>query len=62
MRNPQLIDKRFDQMESKIKILKFLLSRQSSVKEFKDELKNMEDLLADLKSLIERNLDPLRNG
>ena len=62
MRNPQLIDKRFEQMESKIKILKFLLSRQSSVKEFKDELKNMEDLLADLKSLIERNLDPLRNG
>jgi cell fate (sporulation/competence/biofilm development) regulator YmcA (YheA/YmcA/DUF963 family) len=62
MRNPQLIDKRFDQMESKIKILKFLLSRQSSVKEFQDELKNMEDLLADLKSLIERNLDPLRNG
>jgi len=62
MRNPQLIDKRFEQMESKIKILKFLLSRQSSVKEFQDELKNMEDLLADLKSLIERNLDPLRNG
>jgi cell fate (sporulation/competence/biofilm development) regulator YmcA (YheA/YmcA/DUF963 family) len=62
MRNPQLIDKRFDQMESKIKTLKFLLSRQSSVKEFQDELKNMEDLLADLKSLIERNLDPLRNG
>ena len=49
-------------MESKIKILKFLLSRQSSVKEFQDELKNMEDVLADLKSLIERNLDPLRNG
>lgn len=62
MRNPQLIDKRFDQMESKIKTLKFLLSRQSSVKEFQDELKNMEDVLADLKSLIERNLDPLRNG
>jgi cell fate (sporulation/competence/biofilm development) regulator YmcA (YheA/YmcA/DUF963 family) len=62
MRNPQLIDKRFDQIESKIKILKFLLNRQSSVKEFQDELKNMEDLLADLKSLIERNLDPLRNG
>ena len=62
MRNPQLIDKRFDQMESKIKTLKFLLSRQSSVKEFQDELKNMREVLADLKSLIERNLDPLRNG
>jgi hypothetical protein len=62
MHNPQLIDKRFDQMESKIKVLKFLLSRESSVDEFKGELNNMEEILADLKSLIERNLDPLRNG
>jgi cell fate (sporulation/competence/biofilm development) regulator YlbF (YheA/YmcA/DUF963 family) len=62
MRNPQLIDKRFDQIESKIKILKFLLSRQSSINEFKRELNNMEEILADLKSLIERNIDPLRNG
>ena len=49
-------------MESKIKVLKFLLSRESSVDEFKGELNNMEEILADLKSLIERNLDPLRNG
>ena len=62
MRNTQLIDKRFDQMESKIKVLKFLLSRQSSVEDFKEELKNMEDILEDLKSLIERGLDPLRKG
>ena len=62
MRNQELIDKRFDQIDGKIKTLNYLLSRQSSVKEFQDELKNMEDLLADLKSLIERNLDPLRNG
>ena len=62
MRNTQLIDKRFEQMESKIKVLKFLLSRQSSVEDFKEELNNMEDILADLKSLIERGLDPLRKG
>ena len=62
MRNTQLIDKRFEQMESKIKVLKFLLSRQSSVEDFKEELKNMEDILDDLKSLIERGLDPLRKG
>ena len=34
MRNTQLIDKRFQQMESRIKVLKFLLSRQSSVEDF----------------------------
>ena len=62
MRNTQLIDKRFDQMESKIKVLKFLLSRQSSVEDFKGELNNMEEILTDLKSLIERGLDPLRKG
>ena len=62
MRNTQLIDKRFEQMESKIKVLKFLLSRQSSVEDFKEELNNMEEILEDLKSLIERGLDPLRKG
>ncbi len=62
MRNTQLIDKRFQQMESRIKVLKFLLSRQSSVEDFKEELKNMEEILEDLKSLIERGLDPLRKG
>ena len=62
MRNTQLIDKRFDQMESKIKVLKFLLSRQSSVDDFKSEIDKMEEILVDLKSLIERGLDPLRNG
>ena len=41
MRNTQLIDKRFQQMESRIKVLKFLLSRQSSVEDFKCDLKNM---------------------
>jgi len=62
MRNQQLIDKRFDQIEGKIKILKHLLNRQSSVQDFKDELNQMEEILDNLKSLIERNLDPLRNG
>ncbi len=62
MRNTQLIDKRFQQMESRIKVLKFLLSRQSSVEDFKGELNNMEEILEDLKSLIERGLDPLRKG
>jgi archaellum component FlaC len=62
MRNQQLIDKRFDQIEGKIKTLKFLLSRQSSVNDFKGELNQMEELVSDLKSLVERDLTPLRNG
>ena len=62
MRNQQLVDKRFDQIEGKIKTLKFLLSRQSSVEDFKNELNQMEELVNDLKSLVERDSTPLRNG
>ena len=62
MRNQQLIDKRFDQIEGKIKTLKFLLSRQSSVQDFKNELNQMEELVDNLKSLVERDSTPLRNG
>ena len=62
MRNQELIDKRFEQIEGKIKTLKFLLSRQSSVNDFKNELNQMEELVDNLKSLIERESTPLRNG
>lgn len=62
MRNQELVDKRFDQIEGKIKTLKYLLSRQSSVDEFKGELNQMEELVNDLKSLVERDSSPLRNG
>ena len=62
MRNQQLIDKRFDQIEGKIKTLKYLLSRQSNVQDFKNELNQMEELVDNLKSLVERDSTPLRNG
>jgi archaellum component FlaC len=62
MRNKQLVDKRFDQIDSRIKTLKYLLSRQSSIQEFKDEIDKLENTIEDLKSLIERDLTPLRNG
>ena len=62
MRNKELVDKRFSQIEGKIKTLKFLLSRQSSVQQFKDELETLENTVEDLKSIIERESSPLRNG
>jgi len=62
MRNQELVDKRFDQIEGKIKTLKYLLSRQSSVQNFKNELNQMEELVDNLKSLVERDSTPLRNG
>lgn len=62
MRNKQLIDKRFEQIDSRIKTLKYLLSRQSSVQDFNNEIGKLENTVDDLKSLIERDSTPLRNG
>lgn len=62
MKNQRLIDRRFSQIEGKIKKLKFLLSRQSNIQEFRNEIDQMEELTIDLKSIIERESTPLRDG
>ena len=62
MRNKELVDKRFTQIEGKIKMLKHQLGGQSSAREFKETLNDLETVVDDLKSIIERNLDPMRNG
>tara|TARA_R110001632_G_scaffold207951_1_gene332200 strand:- start:71 stop:262 length:192 start_codon:yes stop_codon:yes gene_type:complete len=63
MRNTELIDKRFMQLDAKLKTLNFLISRpDTSREEFKEVINQTGIVLDDLKSLINRNLDPLRNG
>lgn len=62
MRNQELINKRFQQIEGKIKTLKFLIGRQSPVQDFKNELTNLEEVVEDLRSLVDRETTPLRNG
>ena len=62
MRNKELVDKRFMQISGKIKTLEFLLSRQSSKKEFMGVVKELGDTVEDLRSLIDRETSPLRNG
>jgi|TARA_R100000479_G_scaffold13543_1_gene5345 cell fate (sporulation/competence/biofilm development) regulator YlbF (YheA/YmcA/DUF963 family) len=60
--NKELIDKRFMQIDGKMKTLKFILSRGESVARFKEELNNLEEIITDLKSQIDRIQDPMRNG
>jgi|TARA_R110000796_G_scaffold187714_11_gene304665 hypothetical protein len=60
--NKDLIDRRISQMEGKISNLKYNLSGQSSRDEFKKNINDLEELLEDLKSLIDRTTNPLRNG
>ncbi len=63
MRNKELVDKRFMQIESKLKTLKFILSRPgASADEFKKVINDTEEVINDLKSIIERDTTPLRNG
>lgn len=62
MKNQRLIDRRFSQIEGKIKTLKFLLSRNSKKEDFVVEINQMEELVNDLKAVIERESTPLRNG
>jgi len=62
MRNKELVDKRFMQVDGKLKTLKFLMSRNSTKEEFMNEVKGLGEIIDDLKSIIERELSPLRNG
>ena len=62
MRNKELIDKRFMQIDGKLKTLKFLMSRSSTKEQFMDEIKGLTEVVDDLKSIIERQTTPLRNG
>jgi alpha/beta superfamily hydrolase len=63
MRNQELVDKRFTQIEAKLKTLKFILSRPgASAGEFNKVITETEDIVSDLKALIERDKTPLRNG
>jgi len=63
MRNQELIDRRFMQLEAKLKTMNLLLSRPGSTsKQFRDEIKDDEEVIMDLKAIIERDTTPLRNG
>jgi hypothetical protein len=62
MRNKELVDKRFMQIEGKIKTLKFLMSRQSTKEQFMEEINGLNEIVEDLKAIIERDSSPLRNG
>jgi hypothetical protein len=62
MRNKELVDKRFMQIDGKIKTLKFLMSRQSTKEEFSKEIVSLQEVVDDLKAIIEREQSPLRNG
>jgi|TARA_R110000803_G_scaffold138364_1_gene205204 hypothetical protein len=62
MKNADLVERRFTQIDGKIKTLKFLLSRDSSKKEFTSVINELDELVVELKSMIDRENNALRRG
>tara|TARA_R110000803_G_scaffold157707_1_gene222008 strand:+ start:1051 stop:1239 length:189 start_codon:yes stop_codon:yes gene_type:complete len=62
MRKKPRVDKRIIQVEGKIKTLQHLLNGQSTSDQFKGVLKDLEEVVGDLKSILEREMDPTRYG
>jgi hypothetical protein len=54
MRSREYLFKRIENLEAKLKTLNFLLKRGSTVGEFEHEIKFCEEILEDIKSVIER--------
>tara|TARA_R110001592_G_scaffold3936_5_gene22351 strand:+ start:756 stop:953 length:198 start_codon:yes stop_codon:yes gene_type:complete len=54
MKARELIHKRLDQIENRLKTLTFMVNRGSNVREFISEIKNAEELVGELKDMIER--------
>ena len=54
MRSREYLFKRIENLEAKLKTLNFLLKRGSTVGEFEYEIKFCEEILEDIKSVIER--------
>jgi hypothetical protein len=54
MKARELIHKRLDQIENRLKTLSFMVNRGSNVREFITEIKNTEEIVGEIKDMIER--------
>jgi len=62
MTNNEIIEKRFTQIDAKLKTLELILDRPSTKQDFKNEIQNTREIVEDLESHINRIITPLRNG
>lgn len=54
MRNRNLISNKLDNLEAKMKTLKFIVSRGEPVQTFMDVISQSEELISELQALIDR--------
>jgi archaellum component FlaC len=62
MKNDEIIEKRFTQIDAKLKTLELILDRPSTKQDFKNEIQNIKEIVEDLESHVNRITTPLRNG
>jgi len=54
MRSREYLFKKIEHLESRLKILQFLIKRKSTVGEFEAEIQVAEEILSEIKSIVER--------
>lgn len=54
MRNRNLFFNKLELVENDLKVLKLMVNRQQPVRDFIDKVTNIEDVVSDLKSMVEK--------
>jgi hypothetical protein len=62
VRNMELIDRRFDQIDGKVRHLRHLLNGKSTTQDFTQALDELQQMQDEVRSMINRDQTPLRNG
>lgn len=56
MRTPEVAISKIEKIEGKLKAMGVLLSRQSTAEQFKEQIKSTEEILQDIKDMIQREI------
>jgi hypothetical protein len=62
IRNMELLYKRLDQIDGKIRHLRYLVGGQSTTRDFLLSLDELAEMQLEIRSMIDRDTNPLRKG
>jgi hypothetical protein len=56
MRTPEVAILKIEKIEGKLKTMSVLLTRQSTAQQFQEQITSAEELLQDVKDMVQRNI------
>ena len=56
MRTPEIAISKIEKIEGKLKTMSVLLTRQSTAQQFQEQITSAEELLQDVKDMVQRNI------